>query len=86
MDLKTLLAKLKQIISNQLGVDEELVVPQAHLVDDLGADSLDAVEIVMALEEEFDCEIPEDDAGKIRRVSDIIDFLKLRLQLSPQPA
>jgi acyl carrier protein len=62
--------KVKQIIVEQLGVDEGEVTPSASFVDDLGADSLDTVELVMAFEEAFDIEIPDEDAEKIRTVSD----------------
>ncbi len=67
--------KIIDIIANQLGVDKEVVTPEANIVDDLGADSLDVVELVMALEEAFDTEIPDDDAEKIRTVKDIFDYL-----------
>ena len=61
---------------DQLGVEEETVTPEASFVDDLGADSLDTVELVMAFEEEFGCEIPDEDAEKIRTVGDAINYLK----------
>jgi len=67
--------KVKQIVSEQLGVDEGEVVPSSSFVDDLGADSLDQVELVMALEEAFDLEISDDDAEKIRTVQDAIDYI-----------
>ncbi len=67
--------KVKQIISEQLGVDEGEVTPSASFVDDLGADSLDQVELVMALEESFDVEIPDEDAEKIRTVQDAMDYI-----------
>ena len=67
---------LKKVIMEQLGVNEDQVTDNASFVDDLGADSLDTVELVMALEEEFDCEIPDDAAEKIQTVKDAIDFLK----------
>ncbi len=70
---------VKKIIIEQLGVDAEKVVPEASFIDDLGADSLDTVELVMALEEEFDQEIPDEDAEKIRTVQDAIDYVKERL-------
>ncbi len=69
-------AKVKEIIVQQLGVDAEKVTPEASFVDDLGADSLDVVELVMAFEEEFDVEIPDEAAEKIATVKDAIDFLK----------
>ena len=67
--------RVKQIIVEQLGVDEAEVTPNASFVDDLGADSLDTVELVMALEEEFDIEIPDEDAEKIQSVQDAIDYI-----------
>ena len=67
--------KVKQIIVEQLGVDEGEVAPSASFVDDLGADSLDTVELVMAFEEAFDIEIPDEDAEKIRTVSDAVDYI-----------
>ena len=67
--------KVKQIVSEQLGVDEGEVTPSASFVDDLGADSLDVVELVMAFEEAFDIEIPDEDAEKIKTVKDAIDYI-----------
>ena len=68
--------KVKQIIVDQLGVNTEEVTDEASFIDDLGADSLDTVELVMALEEEFDIEIPDEDAEKITKVKDAIDYIK----------
>ena len=68
-------AKVKDIIVEQLGVDGEKVVPEASFIDDLGADSLDTVELIMAIEEEFDTEIPEEEAASIATVKDAIDFV-----------
>ena len=68
--------KVKGIIVEQLGVDEEEVTPDASFVDDLGADSLDTVELVMALEEEFETEIPDEEAEKITTVQQAIDYIK----------
>ncbi|RMH31418.1 MAG: acyl carrier protein [Nitrospirae bacterium] len=68
--------RIKKIISEQLGVDEDDVVPDAKFVEDLGADSLDTVELVMALEEEFNIEIPDEEAEKIQTVGAAIDFIK----------
>ncbi len=68
--------KVKQIIVEQLGVDEGEVTPTASFVDDLGADSLDTVELVMALEEAFDVEIPDEDAENIRTVKDAIEYIE----------
>jgi acyl carrier protein len=67
--------KVKEIIVDQLGVDEKQVNPEASFIDDLGADSLDTVELVMALEEEFDVEIPDEDAEKIATVQNAIDYI-----------
>jgi len=67
--------KVKKIIAEQLGVDEEKVVPEASFVEDLGADSLDTVELVMALEEQFDIEIPDEEAQKILTVKDAIEYV-----------
>jgi acyl carrier protein len=69
-------AKVKEIIVEQLGVDAGQVTDEASFVDDLGADSLDTVELVMALEEQFDIEIPDEDAEKISTVGDAIEYLK----------
>jgi acyl carrier protein len=68
--------KVKEIIVDQLGVEPEQVKPEAAFMDDLGADSLDTVELVMAFEEEFDIEIPDEDAEKIKSVSDAINYIK----------
>jgi acyl carrier protein len=67
--------KVKQIIVEQLGVEESEVPPNASFVDDLGADSLDVVELVMAFEEAFDIEIPDEDAEKIRTVQEAVDYI-----------
>jgi len=68
--------KVKEIICEQLNVSEEDVVPDASFVDDLGADSLDQVELIMAMEEEFDVSIPDEDAEKITTVKDAIEYIK----------
>jgi len=68
--------KVKEIIVDQLGVEPEQVKPEAAFIDDLGADSLDTVELVMAFEEEFDIEIPDEDAEKIKSVGDAITYIK----------
>ncbi len=71
-------AKVKKIISEQLGVPEADVKPEASFVNDLGADSLDTVELVMALEEEFGVEIPDEDAEKIATVQNAMDYIKAK--------
>ena len=68
--------RVKEIIVEQLGVEEDDVTPQAKFIEDLGADSLDTVELVMAFEEEFDLEIPDEDAEKITTVGDAISYIK----------
>jgi len=68
--------KVKEIIVEQLGVDEGEVTPTASFVDDLGADSLDTVELVMAFEEAYNLQIPDEDAEKIRTVRDAVDYIK----------
>jgi acyl carrier protein len=67
--------RVKKIVCEQLGAKEEDVTPQASFVDDLGADSLDTVELVMALEEEFETEIPDEEAEKLATVQDAIDYV-----------
>ena len=71
-----MLEKIKSIVADQLGVDEDQVTEDASFIDDLGADSLDAVELIMAFEEEFDVEIPDEDAQKIRTVKDVIEYIE----------
>ncbi len=68
--------RVKKIVVEQLGVGEEQVTPEASFVDDLGADSLDTVELVMALEEEFDTEIPDEEAEKITTVQQAVDYIQ----------
>ena len=70
--------KVKQIIVEQLGVDEGQVDSTASFVDDLGADSLDIVELVMAFDEQFDLDIPDEDAEKIRTVKDAVDYIEAK--------
>jgi acyl carrier protein len=71
--------KVKEIISKQLGVDQSEVTPEASFVEDLGADSLDTVELVMAFEEAFNIEIPDEDAEKIAKVKDAVDYIKNKM-------
>ena len=70
--------KVKDIIVEQLGVDPEKVKSEASFIDDLGADSLDIVELVMAMEEEFDLEIPDEDAEKLKTVNDVQTYLSTK--------
>ncbi|ODN43540.1 acyl carrier protein [Piscirickettsia litoralis] len=76
--MSTIEERVKKIVVEQLGVKEEDVRNEASFVDDLGADSLDTVELVMALEEEFETEIPDEDAEKIATVQDAMDYVKQR--------
>jgi acyl carrier protein len=73
-------ARVKEIIVEQLGVDASEVTTQASFVNDLGADSLDTVELVMALEEEFDIEIPDEEAEKIQNVGQAVDYIKAHMK------
>lgn len=75
MDIET---RIKNIIVEQLGVRADEVTPDAHFIDHLGADSLDTVELVMAIEEEFGVEIPDEDAERAQTVQDLIDYVKSR--------
>jgi acyl carrier protein len=72
--------RVKEIIVEQLGVEEDEVSPEASFIDDLGADSLDTVELVMAFEEEFNIEIPDEDAEGISTVQDAIDYIKANVK------
>ena len=76
MSSEEIFEKVKEIIVEQLGVAETAVTMEASFIDDLGADSLDIVELIMALEEEFDTEIPDADAEKIDTVGDVVDYIK----------
>ena len=76
VDRRDHVRRLKKIIVEQLGVDEEEVQPQASFVEDLNADSLDLVELIMSLEEEFGMEISDEDAEKIQKVQDAVDFIE----------
>ena len=78
-DISNIEARVKKIILEQLGVKEEQVTNEASFVEDLGADSLDTVELVMALEEEFELEIPDEDAEKITTVQQAIDYIASHL-------
>jgi acyl carrier protein len=74
--MSTILERVTKLVCEQLGVKEEEVTPQASFVEDLGADSLDTVELVMALEEEFETEIPDEEAEKITTVKEAIDYIE----------
>lgn len=76
--------RIKQIIVDQLGLQESEVTPNASFVDDLGADSLDRVELIMAFEEAFDLEIPDDEAEKIKTVQDAISYIETHSKLAKQ--
>ena len=76
--MATVEERVKKIIAEQLGVEEDEVTPEASFVEDLGADSLDTVELVMALEEEFGIEIPDEDAEKILTVGKALDYIKVK--------
>ncbi len=71
-----MLDKIKEVVVDQLGVDADQVTLEANFIDDLGADSLDTVELIMAFEEEFDIEIPDADAEKIKTVQDVVNFVE----------
>jgi acyl carrier protein len=75
MSDKSIEERVKDIIVDQLGVSAEQVTAEAKFVEDLGADSLDTVELVMALEEEFDVEVPDDEAEKLQAVKDVVSFI-----------
>lgn len=72
--------KIKNIVSEQLGVDADEITMESSFTDDLGADSLDIVELIMALEGEFDIEIPDEDAEKIGSVGDVVDYIKSHVE------
>lgn len=76
MNTDEIFDKVKEIIVEQLGVTEDSITNDASFIDDLGADSLDIVELIMALEEEFDIEIPDADAEKIVTVGDVVEYIK----------
>lgn len=73
-----MLDKIKEVVVDQLGVDADQITAESNFVDDLGADSLDTVELIMAFEEEFDVEIPDTDAEKIKTVQDVINYIEAK--------
>ena len=77
-----LVERIRAIVAGQLGVEADQVVPEASILDDLGADSLDVVELVMALEEEFDIEVPDQDVEGIRTVGDVESYVVARVSYS----
>ena len=80
MSSEEILEKVKGIIIEQLGVTDTAVTMEASFIDDLGADSLDIVELIMAIEEDFDIEIPDSDAEKVVTVGDVVDYIKENVQ------
>ena len=80
MDQAKVEQEVKKIIVEQLGVDESQVTPDAHFIDDLGADSLDTVELIMSLEEKFGIKIPDEDAEKLDTVGKALDYIKSHLK------
>ena len=76
MNSEEIFERVRDIIVEQLGVEKETVTKESSFIDDLGADSLDIVELIMALEEEFDTEIPDEDAEKITNVNDVVEYIK----------
>ncbi|MCL2383870.1 MAG: acyl carrier protein [Oscillospiraceae bacterium] len=76
MSSEEIFEKVKEIVMEQLGTEEEKITKDAMFIDDLGADSLDIVELVMALEEEFDSEIPDAEAERIKSVGDVVEYIK----------
>jgi acyl carrier protein len=80
MQMENIEQRVKKIVAEQLGVNEADVKAESSFVNDLGADSLDTVELVMALEEEFECEIPDEDAEKITTVQQAVDYVKAHVK------
>jgi acyl carrier protein len=80
MSEKSIEEKVKDIIVEQLGVNPEQVTPNASFIEDLGADSLDTVELVMAFEEEFNIEVPDEDAEKLQKVGDVVSYIEGKAQ------
>jgi acyl carrier protein len=78
--MKALETRVNEIVAEQLGAEKDALVPEANLLDDLGADSLDVVELVMALEEEYGIEVTDEDAENIRTVQDIVTYIEARTE------
>ena len=76
MNPDAILEKVKEVIVDQLGVEEDIIKNDTSFIDDLGADSLDIVELIMSLEEEFDIQIPDNEAEKISTVGDVVEYIK----------
>lgn len=76
MNPDAILEKVKEVIVDELGVEEEIIKPETSFIDDLGADSLDIVEIILGLEDKFDLQIPDSEAEKIQTVGDVIEYIK----------
>ncbi|MDO5562379.1 MAG: acyl carrier protein [Synergistaceae bacterium] len=79
MKMEEVQAKLKEIVMDRLNAEEEQIKPEASFVEDLGADSLDIVELIMGIEEEFDIEIPDEDAEKLTTVGEALNYVKTKL-------
>ncbi len=79
MNIEEVQAKLKEIVMDRLNAEEEQIKPEASFVEDLGADSLDIVELIMGIEEEFDIEIPDEDAEKLTTVGEAMNYVKVKL-------
>lgn len=77
-------SRLRKVVSDELGVEEAKITPEAKFIDDLGADSLDTVELVMRLEEEFNCEIPDEEAEKIISVGDALRYIEENRNRQPE--
>ena len=79
MSNEEIFGKVKDLVSKQLSIDEKEITTDASFIEDLGADSLDTVELIMSLEEEFDIEIPDEEAEKIKTVQNVVDYIKNHL-------
>lgn len=80
LEVKKVFDRIKTIIVDQLGIDENKITPEASFIDDLGADSLDMVELIMAIEEEFEIEVPEEEAENITTVSDAMNYISSKIK------